>query len=189
MASKNLSSDQQAMVDLWEAHMRHEFETMSIEATMETMTSEPFVNHVPVMTGGVGSKAVQDFYGHDFISKHPSDTSITPVARTIGENRIIDEIIYKCTHTIEMPWMVPGVAPTGKPIEVALVVVISFEGGKISGERIYWDQATVLAQLGLIDAKMLPVTGSESARKVLDVASEPSNTLIHRDRKLIGPGS
>ncbi|MFN7626610.1 MAG: ester cyclase [Pirellula sp.] len=183
MTSENLSSAQHAMVELWEAHMRHEFETMNIDATMETMTPEPFVNHVPVMTGGVGSKAVRDFYGHEFISKHPPDTSITPVARTVGENRIVDEIIYKCTHTIEMPWMLPGVAPTGKSLEVALVVVISFDGGKISGERIYWDQATVLAQLGLIDAQVLPTVGAESARKVLDVASEPSNTLIHRDRK------
>lgn len=183
MASETLSSVQQAMVELWEAHMRHEFETLSIDATMETMTPEPFVNHVPVMTGGVGFKDVREFYGHDFISKHPSDTSITPVARTVGENRIVDEIIYKCTHTVEMPWMLPGVAPTGKPIEVALVVVISFDNGKISGERIYWDQATVLTQLGLIDAQALPVTGVESARKVLDVASAPSNSLIHRSQK------
>lgn len=182
MDSTKLSAQQQAMVELWEAHMRHEFATMDIEATMDTMTPEPFVNHVPVMTGGVGSKAVREFYGHDFISKHPVDTSITPVSRTVGVDRIVDEIIYKCTHTIEMPWMLPGVAPTGKSIEVALVVVISFEGGKISGERIYWDQATVLAQLGLIDATKLPVAGSESARKVLNVASEPSNALMHRER-------
>jgi len=183
MDHANLSPGQQAMVELWEAHMRHEFETRSIDSTMETMTAEPYVNHVPVMTGGVGSKAVRDFYGLDFISKHPADTAITPVARTVGQNQIVDEIIYKCTHTIEMPWMLPGIQPTGKPIEVALVVVISFDGGKISGERIYWDQASVLAQLGLIDAKTLPVAGPESARKVLDVASEPSNTLINRVRR------
>jgi carboxymethylenebutenolidase len=182
MDSTKLSAEQQAMVELWEAHMRHEFETLNIGATMETMTLEPFVNHVPVMTGGVGSKAVREFYGHEFISKHPADTSITPVSRTVGVDRIVDEIIYKCTHTIEMPWMLPGLAPTGKTIEVALVVVISFEGGKISGERIYWDQASVLTQLGLIDGAKLPVAGSESARKVLNVASEPSNALIHRDR-------
>ncbi|MBM3965813.1 MAG: ester cyclase [Planctomycetes bacterium] len=182
MDSTKLSAEQQAMVELWEAHMRHEFETLNIDATMETMTLEPFVNHVPVMTGGVGSKAVREFYGHEFISKHPADTSITPVSRTVGVDRIVDEIIYKCTHTIEMPWMLPGLSPTGKTIEVALVVVISFEGGKISGERIYWDQASVLTQSGLIDGAKLPVVGSESARKVLNVASEPSNALIYRDR-------
>ncbi len=84
--------------------------------------------------------------------------------------------------TIEMPWMLPGVVPTGKHVEVALVVVVDFEGEKISGERIYWDQASVLAQVGLLDAQRLPVTGIEASRKVVDPAREPSNGLIGRAR-------
>jgi carboxymethylenebutenolidase len=93
---------------------------------------------------------------------------------------IVDELIYKCTHTIEMPWMLPGLAPTGKRLEIAIVVVAEFEDGKIAGERIYWDQASVLAQVGLVDGNALPVTGIEASRKVAAPSQEPSNRLIER---------
>ena len=107
-------------------------------------------------------------------------TKTAPVARTVGTDRIVDELIYRCTHTIEMPWILPGVRPTGRRIEFAVIVVVQFEDGKIACERIYWDQASVLAQAGLLDAGQLPVTGSEAARKVLDPTREPSNALIER---------
>jgi carboxymethylenebutenolidase len=132
------------------------------------------------MTGGVGSREVRDFYGTYFISGQPSDTEVVPVVRTVGKDRIIDELIHKFTHTIEMPWILPGVPPTGKRVEVAVIVVVQFEDGKIAGERIYWDQASVLAQVGLIDAEKLPATGIEASRKVADPAREPSNGLIRR---------
>ena len=180
MKSPNLTSKQQAMVETWERHMAAEFKQKSIEATMATMSPAPFVNHVPVMTGGVGSREVRHFYGTHFLTGHPSDTDVVPVARTVGEDRIVDELIHKFTHTIAMPWMLPGVPPTGKRVEVAVVVVVQFEGGKIAGERIYWDQASVLAQVGLLDAGKLPATGIESSRKVVDPAQEPSNHLIQR---------
>ena len=180
MSVPKYSAKQQVMVDLWEQHMASEFQTQDTEATMATMTSNPFVNHVPVMTGGVGVDQVRKFYSSAFITRHAPDTTIEPVARTVGADRIVDEIVYKCTHTIAMPWMLPGIAPTGKRIEVAIIVVVQFDSGKIAGERIYWDQATVLAQLGLIDPKKLPVTGAESSRKVADPSSEPSNKLIDR---------
>ncbi len=180
MSNETLSPQQQAMVQLWDAHMKHEFETQSVDETMETMTSTPFVNHVPVMTGGVGYDEVRGFYGASFISQHPADTEIFPISRTVGTDKIFEELIYKCTHDIEMPWMLPGVPPTVKRIEEALVVDVLFENGKIAGERIYWDQATVLAQIGLIDTETLPVTGIEASRKVVDPASEPSNRLIER---------
>lgn len=175
-----LTPKQQAMVDMWERHMAAEFEMKSIDATMATMTSNPFVNHVAVMTGGVGSEGVRNFYSTYFLPGHPPDTEILPVARTVGEDRIVDELIHKFTHTIEMPWILPGVAPTGKRVEIAVIVVVQFEDGKISGERIYWDQGSVLAQVGLIDAARLPVTGIEASRKVVDPAQEPSNRLIQR---------
>lgn len=180
MNSRNLTPEQQAMVEVWERHMAAEFKEKSINATMATMTSDPFVNHVPVMTGGVGSSEVRRFYGTYFIPGHPPDTESVPVARTVGDDRIVDELIHKFTHTIEMPWILPGVPPTGKRVEVAVVVVVQFKDGKIASERIYWDQASVLAQIGLIDANKLPVTGAEASRKVVDPVHEQSNRLIER---------
>jgi len=180
MNSRRLTPEQQAMVEMWERHMAAEFEEKSINATMATMTSDPFVNHVPVMTGGVGSSEVRHFYSTYFIPGHPPDTEVVPVARTVGEDRMVDELIHKFTHTIEMPWILPGILPTGKRVEVAVIVVVEFKDGKIAGERIYWDQASVLAQIGLIDAEKLPATGIEASRKVVDPAQEPSNRLIKR---------
>jgi carboxymethylenebutenolidase len=120
------------------------------------------------------------FYSTYFIPHHPADTTFLHVARTVGKDRLVDELIHKFTHTIEMPWILPGVPPTGKRVEIAVIVVVQFKEGKIAGERIYWDQASVLAQIGLIDASRLPVTGIEASRKVLDPAQELSNELIER---------
>ena len=178
MNDGDLDSRQQAMVAIWEQHMAAEFKTKSVDATMATMTPDPFVNHVPVMTGGVGYDEVRRFYGSYFIPGQPPDTEVVPVARTVGKDRIVDELIHKFTHTIEMPWMLPGIPPTNRRVEVAVVVVVQFTDGRIASERIYWDQASVLCQLGLVDAEKLPVTGAESSRKVIDAAHEPSNRLI-----------
>ncbi|HEU0075547.1 MAG TPA: ester cyclase [Dehalococcoidia bacterium] len=171
---------QDAMVAAWERHVTAEFGDKDIEATMATMTAQPFVNHVPVMTGGVGSVGVRSFYSRHFLPGHPDDTVSLLVARTVGANRIVEELVHTFTHDIEMPWILPGVAPTGRKVEVAIVAVVEFEGDKIAGERIYWDQASVLAQVGVLDATFLPVTGAEAARKAMDPASEPSNELIER---------
>jgi carboxymethylenebutenolidase len=180
MTNSEHAPSQRAMVEVWERHMAAEFESKSIDATMATMTPSPFVNHVPVMTGGIGWDEVRHFYLTHFIPCQAADTSILPVARTVGQDRIVDEIIFKFTHTTDMPWILPGVPPTGRHAEVAMVVVVQFEDGKVAGERIYWDQACVLAQVGLIDADSLPATAIEASRKVLDPAQEPSNRLIAR---------
>jgi carboxymethylenebutenolidase len=172
--------EQRQMLNVWEQHMSAEFGAKSIDATMATMTDRPFVNHVPVMTGGVGSDDVRHFYSTYFIPGHPPDIRVTPVARTIGDTRIVDEMICSFTHTIEMPWLLPGVAPTGRFVELPVIVVVEFENGKIAGERIYWDQASVLLQIGLIQENTLPVTGANASRKVLDPSREPSNELIRR---------
>ena len=177
-----LTSAQQAMSDLWDEHMRSEFETSSVEATLATMVEEPYVNHVPVMTGGVGLDEVRKFYAERFITQQPPETEITPVSRTIGNDRVVDELIYAFTHDIQMDWLLPAVPPTGKRIEVPMAVVVEFQDGKIASEHIYWDQATVLVQAGLIDGEQLPISGAESARKVLDPASVPSNGLMDRTR-------
>lgn len=180
MNGGDLTPKQRAMVETWEQHLEAEFKTKSLDATMATMATDPYVNHVPVMTGGVGSREVRHFYGTYFIPSHPPDTEVVPVARTVGENRLVDELIHKFTHTIEMPWILPGVPPTGKRVEIAVVVVVQFKEGKIAGERIYWDQASVLAQVGLLDATTVPATGVEASRKVVHPTEEPSNNLINR---------
>ena len=109
----------------------------------------------------------------------PPDTEMTSVSRTIGEDQIVDEMIFKFTHTIPMDWMLPGIPPTGKPVEVPLVAIVRFREGKLAHEHIYWDQASVLVQIGLIDAANLPVAGVESAHKVLD-PTLPANALMRR---------
>lgn len=164
---------------LWDEHVKDEFVTRDTEATLETMVEDAYVNHVPVLTGGVGRDALREFYSKRFIPQMPPDTAMTPVSRTIGADRVVDEMIFEFTHTIKMDWMLPGVEPTGKHVKVPLVVIVHFRGDKLAHEHIYWDQASVLAQLGLIDASRLPVAGAESAEKVID-PSLPANRLMER---------
>src|SRR5262245_5546407 len=164
---------------LWEEHIKHEFATHDTEATLATMVDDAYVNHIPTLTGGVGKDALREFYSKRFIPQMPPDTEMTPVSRTIGADQLVDEMVFKFTHTIRMDWMLPGLAPTGKRVEVPLVAIVRFRDGKLAHEHIYWDQASVLVQLGLIDASKLPVSGVESARKVLDPIL-PSNALMTR---------
>ena len=159
--------------------MNCEFAERDAAATVATMSAESFVNHVPVMTGGRGHEELLDFYRRHFIPKMPADTQITPVCRTVGQGRVVDEIIFRFTHDTEMDWMLPGIPATGRRVEVPLLVVVQLGGDRIIGERIYWDQASVLVQLGLLDPSSLPVAGVDTARKVLDPGL-PSNQLIRQ---------
>ena len=158
------------MIAQWEEHIGYEFSSRDVSSTIATMVHDPYVNHIPVMTGGYGHEALRRFYQEDFISPMPADTSIQLVARTLGQDRLVDEIIFSFTHTAEMPWMLPGVPPTGRCVEVPLVVVVGFRDGKLAHERIYWDQASVLKQIGLLTDPSLPVFGAETARKLLNPA-------------------
>jgi len=153
---------------LWEEHTSHEFATRDTEATLATMVDDAYVNHIPVLTGGFGKAALRDFYAQQFIPAMPSDTTLTPVSRTVGENQLVDEMIFSFTHTQEMPWMLPGVAPTNRRVDVPLVAIVRFRDGKLAHEHIYWDQASVLKQIGLLTDDALPIRGAETARKVLD---------------------
>src|SRR6202051_1219980 len=110
--------------------------------------------------------ALREFYSKHFIPTMPPDTLLTPIPRTIGENQLVDEMIFSFTHSQEMPWMLPGVAPTNARVEVALVVVVRFRDGKLGHEHIYWDHASVLKQIALLTAPALPVCGVEAARKI-----------------------
>src|SRR6516162_2201369 len=153
------------MVRLWELHTRLEFATRDAVATVGTMTPDNYVNHVPVMTGGRGHDEMIEFYGKYFIPQMPADATLRPLARTVGKNRLIDEFVFSFTHDVQMAWMLPGVPPTHRKVEVPMVVVVQFQADKIASERIYWDQASVLVQIGLIDPTGLPVVGVASARK------------------------
>ena len=143
------------------------------------MVAQPYVNHIPTMTGGVGHDDLQRFYKYHFIPKTPKDTKLIPISRTIGADRVVDEMLFCFTHDIEIDWMLPGVAPTGKYVEIPLVAIVSFRGDKLYNEHIYWDQASVLVQIGLLKADGLPVAGVETARKLVD-ETLPSNTLMKR---------
>src|SRR5436189_4670746 len=182
---ENLGSDtrltaaQETLRQLWEEHVRHEFATHKPEDTLATMVDDAYVNHIPVLTGGVGRDELREFYSKRFIPQMPPDTQMTPVSQTIGEDQIVDEMIFKFTHSIRMDWILPGIPPTGKRVEIPLVAIVRFRDGKLAHEHIYWDQASVLVQIGLLDASKLPVAGVESARKVLD-HTLPANALMRR---------
>jgi len=185
--SKNLTSAQHRLLQLWEEHVRHEFSTRSHEDTLATMVQDAYVNHIPVLTGGSGHHQLREFYSRRFIPQMPPDTEMTPVSRTIGENQVVDEMIFKFTHTIPMDWMLPGIPPTGKRVEIPLVAIVRFKDDKLAHEHIYWDQASVLVQIGLLDPANLPVAGVESAKKVLD-PSLPANQLMLRSDRIAFTG-
>jgi carboxymethylenebutenolidase len=176
----NLSPRQKFLVDLWEQHLRAEFQDRDARASCDTMVAHPYVNHVPVMTGGVGRRQLEHFYGKYFIPGMPADVALVPISRTVGENRIVDEFVFRCTHTVAMDWLLPGVPATGGRLELVMVVLVYFEGNKIHHEHIHWDQASALVQLGLLNPAGLPVAGAETARKMLDPVSAPSNLLMKR---------
>lgn len=157
-----------ALVDVFEKHVAAEM-AGDLDTTMATMSAEPHLHNVPTMVGGVGYDGVRAFYRDHLVGKFfPPDVTMTPVSRTVDDHQIVDELVIAFTHTMTVDWMLPGIAPTGKRVEVAFAVIAGCKDGKITHEHIYWDQATVLVQLGLIDPKGLPVAGAESARKVLN---------------------
>jgi carboxymethylenebutenolidase len=130
------------------------------------MVDDAYVVHVPVLTGGSGKAALREFYLRDFIPSMPADTTLTPISRTVDENQLVDEMIFSFTHTQEMPWMLPGVPPTNRRVEVPLVAIVKFREGKLAHEHIYWDQASVLKQIGLLTDPALPVFGAETAHQL-----------------------
>ena len=154
------------LVRLWEEHTQHEFSTCDTESTLATMVEDAYVNHIPVMTGGHGKAALRAFYSRDFIPTMPPDTTLTPISRTVGEDQLVDEMIFSFTHTREIPWMLPGIAPTNRKVEIPLVAIVKFRDGKLAHEHIYWDQGSVLKQIGLLTDPKLPVYGVETAHKV-----------------------
>jgi carboxymethylenebutenolidase len=172
-----MSNTPKTLGAMFDAHCDAEFNTRDIEATMATMGPAPHITNVPTLTGGLGYDAVRHFYDNYFIGHVPDDWTVTPISRTEGETRLVDEVMISFTHDCEMPAILPGVKPTGRKVTIPFVVVVGFEDGKVAFERIYWDQASMLVQLGLLEAATLPVAGAEQAARLLD-PSRPSNSLI-----------
>jgi carboxymethylenebutenolidase len=162
----------------WDQHIASEFAAKSADQALATMTAEPYVNEVPLMIGARGHKELYDFYANHFLNQIPTDMEIVPVSRTIGQGRVVDELIMRFTHSIRMDWILPGIEPAGKSVELPFVVIVQFEGNKLAHERLYWDQASVLVQVGLLD-RTLPARGGETAAQVLN-PTQPMNELIRR---------
>ena len=156
---------------VWEDHCAQEFQHRDVAATMHTMTGSPSVNHVPVMTGGAGRHEVETFYRDHFIGQAPADLALEPIGRTVGTTGVVDEFICSFTHDIVMDWMLPNVQPTGRFVRLPVVAVVGFQGDRIAFERIYWDQASLLVQVGLLDPNGLPVVGVEAADRVSELAA------------------
>ena len=137
---------------VWSEHLAAEFTSKDVEATLATMVDDAYVNHMPVNTGGRGKEELRVFYRDNFIPSWPKDVQMTPVNRVVGDGQLVDELRVTFTHTKTMNWFLPNVPPTNKPLTVDFVVIAQFRGDKLASERIYWDQATVLRQIGrLVD--------------------------------------
>ncbi|CAO2656990.1 Nn.00g057930.m01.CDS01 [Neocucurbitaria sp. VM-36] len=190
---------------IWEEHCKYEFAERDVEKTMATMVDQPYVNHIPTMTGGVGKDRLTSFYTHHFIFSNPPDTSLSLVSRTVGIDRVIDEFVFSLTHTKHVPWLLPGIPPTNKKLEIPFTSIVAMRGDRLCHEHISWDQATALHQLGLLPDYMtfpyeiegaaapqgqrfevpLPVAGAETSRKLMDEGSEESNRLMEKDWRVV----
>jgi len=169
------------LAEVLDDHLAAEFAVQDVDATMATMTGDPYLNHVPVMTGGIGWAEVRRFYDQIFIGHWPTDITMQQVSRTVGTDHVVDELVLSFTHDITMDHLLPGVPPTGKWVVLAVCVVAGFQDGKLAHEHIYWDQASLLAQVGLLDPAGLPVTGAEQAEKLLAPRDIPANALLGPD--------
>lgn len=167
---KILTPQQKSILEQFQAHINAEIDK-DLDNTLHTMTPDPHLNNIPTLIGGIGLSGVREFYSSLIPTEKffPPDTEMVAVSQTIDAYQLVDEIIFKCTHTHEIGWMLPNISPTGKRIEIPLVVVVGFANGKVTHEHIYWDQASVLVQVGLLDPGLLPVNGIATAKKMDDI--------------------
>lgn len=163
-----------ALADIWQQHTMAEFAFRDADAAVTTLTDDAHVLLLPVGTGAVGKEAVRAFYANSFLAQLPPDMEAIPVSRTVGHDRLVDEAVYRFTHSLQMDWFLPGVPATGKRLEFAMVGIIQFRDGLISQEHLYWDHAGVLAQLGLIQPTVGGVQGADAARRLLELCPVPA---------------
>ena len=170
----------QNLVELWEEHCRYEFESRDVNATMATMVKQPYVNHIPTMTGGVGHEQLKRFYAYHFIPVNPSDFRLTLISRTVGTDTLVDEFILKFTHDTEIDWMLPGIPPTGCKVEVPMVAIIKFEEGKLVREHIYWDRGHGAGSNWFARFTKPAYRGGRTQLGKVEDKRLPSNTLMKR---------
>ncbi|KAE8355062.1 hypothetical protein BDV28DRAFT_155662 [Aspergillus coremiiformis] len=175
----------------WEEHLEAKFFSMDLSNTMEPYVNHltPAVTYTPTVSGGIGTHALRRFYEQNFLPTLPPSMRLRLISRTIGIDRVVDELHAAFQHTHEIPWMLPGVPPTRKPVEVILVSIVSLRSGRLYSEHVYWDQASVLVQVGLLDPKLvpqgvqgvdsLPVVGREAARRILEENPEVEGKEYH----------
>ena len=162
---------------LFAEHVRHEFETRDVDATMATMIADPYVNHVATLAGGVGHDMLKRFYKYHFVDQNSRERVSTTVSMTPGPDRVVLELVVRFRHDAVLDRYFPGIAPTGKMVELATLLIVKFRGDKVCHEHIYWDQGSALKQIGVLETGDLPIAGAEAARKVLD-EHLPSNIFM-----------
>ena len=116
----------------------------------------------------MGRRGVREFYARHFLPNIPPDFELTSLSQTFGDDRIVEEFVIRFTRTLGMDWMLPGVPATGRKVEFAFVGVIQFQADKVANERLYWDQATVLSQLGILNHPAA-AAGVGSAARLLNL--------------------
>jgi carboxymethylenebutenolidase len=176
LVAGSLTTNQQQLLDVWQQHTYSEFVLRDAASALTTMSENPYVLMVPIAVGGQGREGVFNFYATKFLAQLPTDFMPISVSQTIASDTIVEEAVYAFTHDQLLEWMIPGVPATGKRIEMAVVGIIKFENGKIAHEHLYWDHASILAQIGVIDPAQVPVQGAESARTLLAWSGKSPNT-------------
>ena len=165
--STTYSEAEQEMINLLELHINAELQG-DLTTTMSTMTDAPHLLNVPNMMGGDDYIGVKRFYENHLVGKFfPPDVEMHRISLTVGKQQIVEELVIQFTHTEVIDWMLPNIPPTGKKVEIGVVVIVGIKERKVAHEHIYWDQASVLNQVGLLDSKDLPICGPESAQKLL----------------------
>lgn len=157
------------MKALWASHCKYEFELRDVEGALSTMVDDPYLWNIPTMCGGRGQDGMRRYYRDNFVGTMPADAAISSVSLTVGDAQIAEEVILTFTHDREMPWLLPGIGPTRRRVEIPQLAVVAVRDGKIAHEHIWWDQASVLAQVGLLDPQHVPAFGAETATRLRDL--------------------
>jgi carboxymethylenebutenolidase len=165
MTPNVLTSDQQTLLAAWQRHTYAEFVLKDADAALATMTENPYLLMIATGTACVGRAAVREYYADHFLPAIPPDLELASLSQTIGSDRLVEEMVLRFTHTMEMDWLLPTLRPTGRRAEFIIAAVICFEDGKVAHERIYWDQATLLSQMGVLDHP-LAAGGTDSVRQL-----------------------
>jgi len=166
----DFTDSEKALIEVWEAHTSAEFEQKDADAAIATSGDRR-------NRESCAAEVLRRNLYSAGAARHRPEIAYAE-RRAEPHHRRIYPPLLRFTHTVRMDWFAPGIEPTGRRLAVPHVGVIAFEGGKISSEHIYWDQAAVLAQMGLLNGE-LPVIGAAQCDRLLD-ADAPVNQLIQR---------